>query len=53
MKTDGMFFIRAFGYLFVAKDLRKHRLYFSERCGHRKHFDIGNYSFSLGREVKK
>ncbi len=44
---EGLFQILIFGFGISAKDLNRHRLYFSERKGYTKHFEILNWSFSF------
>ena len=41
---DGLFYIRILNWILGIKDLRKQRLYFSERNGYIKHLVVGNYS---------
>jgi hypothetical protein len=42
---DGLFWFRIFGYGITGKDVRKHRLYYSERHGYQKFLKIGNWYF--------
>lgn len=42
-KSDGFFWFRIFGYGLIFKNLKKHRLLFSERYKIRKSITIGNW----------
>ena len=45
--------IRIFGYGIVCKDLRHHKLLFSERNGYAKQITIGNWHFKYLTKWKK
>jgi len=42
-KTKGFFWFRIFGYGLCIKDVRLHRLLFSQRYGYSKYLKIGHY----------
>ncbi len=46
---NGLFWIKIFKWILSIKDIRQHRLYFSERNGYTKHKIIGNYSICIKR----
>ncbi len=45
-RTDGAGWVRLFGVGFRWKDLRKYNLSFSERNGHKRHLEVGRWSFA-------
>jgi hypothetical protein len=49
---DGLFWLRIGDWALSIKDIRKHRLYFSERHGYTKNKMIGNYSICI-KNVKR
>ncbi len=51
--NNRLFWIRIFGFGFKIKDVRIHKLLFSERNGYSSGFKLGNYYFGLlKKEIK-
>ena len=51
MRYNGSFWFRIFGYGIAGKNIKIHKLFFSERNNIVKHYLVGNWSFKfLGRK---